>query len=101
MAIYTALDDKGFQFWAAAPVAQAPGKPLGGRLKSGTSPTGRALKFVHRGSYNSMDITYDAIVNHLDDKLLEARDLFIEQYVTDPLTTPEDELVIEIYVPLK
>ena len=100
MAIYTATDETGFQFWAAAPVAQAPNLPQGD-IKVGKSPTGKALKFVHRGSYDSMDATYEAITNYLDDKRLDARDLFIEQYMKDPVTTPEDDLVIEVYVPLK
>jgi effector-binding domain-containing protein len=100
MTIYTATDDTGFQFLAAAPVAQPPELPPGD-IKAGKSPTGKALKFVHRGSYESMDTTYEAITNYLDDKRLDARDLFIEQFMKDPLTTPEDDLVIEVYVPLK
>jgi effector-binding domain-containing protein len=100
MIIYTATDDTGFQFQAAAPVAQAPSLSAGD-VKVGQSPTGKALKFVHRGSYDAMDTTYEAITNYLDDKRLEARDLFIEQYMKDPLTTPEDDLIIEVYVPLK
>jgi effector-binding domain-containing protein len=100
MTIYTATDDTGFQFLAAAPVAQAPELPPGD-IKVGKSPTGKALKFVHRGSYDSMDTTYEAITNYLDEKRLDARDLFIEQFMKDPLTTPEDGLVIEVYVPLK
>jgi effector-binding domain-containing protein len=48
-----------------------------------------------------MDSTYEAITNFLDERKLEARDLFIEYYVTDPLTTKEDDLVIEVYVPVK
>jgi len=100
MIIYTATDDAGFQFQAAAPVAQAPNLSAGD-IKVGKAPTGKALKFVHRGSYDAMDTTYEAITNYLDDKRLEARDLFIEQYMKDPLTTPEDDLVIEVYVPLK
>ena len=48
-----------------------------------------------------MDSTYEAITNFLDEKRLEARDLFVEFYLTDPLTTPEDNLVIEVYVPVK
>ena len=48
-----------------------------------------------------MDTTYEAITNHLDEKRLEARDLFVEFYVTDPVKTPEDNLVIEVYVPIK
>jgi effector-binding domain-containing protein len=101
MTIYTATDDTGFQFQAAVPIAQAPSTPPGGDIMVGKSPTGKALKFVHRGSYDAMDTTYEAITNYLDDKRLEAKDLFVEQYIKDPLTTPEDDLVIEVYVPLK
>jgi effector-binding domain-containing protein len=101
MTIYTATDDTGFQFQAAVPVAQAPASPPQGNVKVGKSPAGAALKFVHRGSYDEMDTTYEAIAHHLDDKKLEAKDLFVEQYMKDPVTTPEDDLVIEIYVPLK
>jgi effector-binding domain-containing protein len=101
MTIYTATDDTGFQFQAAVPVSQAPALPADGDIKVGKSPTGTALKFVHRGSYDAMDTTYEAITNHLDEKKLEAKDLFVEQYLKDPVTTPEDDLVIEVYVPLK
>jgi effector-binding domain-containing protein len=48
-----------------------------------------------------MDTTYDAITNFLDENRLDAKDLFIEQYLTDPVTTPEDKLVVEVYVPVK
>ena len=44
-----------------------------------------------------MDTTYDAITNYLDEKQLEAKGLFVEQYVTDPVTTPEDKLVVEVH----
>lgn len=101
MTIYTATDDTGFEYMAGFPVAEEPKGPLPPELSVGKSPEGRALKFVHRGSYDSMDSTYEAITNHLDEKKLEARELFMEQYVTDPLKTPEDQLVIEVYVPVK
>jgi hypothetical protein len=48
-----------------------------------------------------MDSTYEAITNHLDDKRLEAQDTFVEEYETDPVTTPEDKLVVIVYVPVK
>jgi effector-binding domain-containing protein len=101
MTIYTATDDTGFQFQAAVPVAQAPTLPPDSDIKVGKSPGGMALKFIHRGSYDAMDTTYEAITNYLDEKRLEAKDLFVEQYLKDPVTTPEDDLVIEVYVPLK
>ena len=101
MTIYTASDDAGFEFQAAVPIAETPKDPPKGDLAVGTSPEGRALKFLHRGSYDSLDQAYDAITHYLDERKLEARDLYIEQYNTDLLKTPEDNLVIEVLVPIK
>ncbi|MGY3486304.1 effector-binding domain-containing protein [Bradyrhizobium sp. USDA 4011] len=100
MIVYTSTDDTGFTFIAEIPVDQDV-KNLGNNMSMGNSPDGKALKFVHRGSYDNMDNTYEAITNHLDDKKLEAKDTFIEEYITDPLKTAEDKLVINVYVPLK
>jgi effector-binding domain-containing protein len=100
MIVYTSTDDTGFTYMAEIPVDQEP-KNLTKAMSMGKSPDGKALKFVHRGSYDNMDNTYEAITNHLDDKKLEAKDTFIEEYITDPLTTAEDKLVINVYVPLK
>jgi effector-binding domain-containing protein len=100
MIVYTSTDDTGFTFIAEMPVDQDV-KNLGKSMSMGNSPDGKALKFVHRGSYDNMDNTYEAITNHLDDKKLEAKDTFIEEYMTDPLKTAEDKLVINVYVPLK
>jgi len=101
MTIYTASDDAGFEFQAAVPIAAAPKDPPKGDLAVGTSPEGKALKFMHRGSYDSLDAAYDAITHYLDERKLEARDLYIEQYNTDLLSTPEDNLIIEVLVPIK
>lgn len=100
MIVYTSTDDTGFTFLAEIPVDQEP-KNLAKNMSMGNSPEGKALKFVHRGSYDNMDNTYEAITNHLDDKKLEAKDTFIEEYITDPLKTAEDKLVINVYVPLR
>jgi effector-binding domain-containing protein len=100
MIVYTSTDDAGFTYLAEIPVDQDP-KNLTKAMSMGKSPDGKALKFVHRGSYDNMDNTYEAITNHLDDKKLEAKDTFIEEYITDPLKTTEDKLVINVYVPLK
>ncbi|MGC2640839.1 MAG: GyrI-like domain-containing protein, partial [Pseudolabrys sp.] len=99
--IYTQTDDAGFSFQAALPIEQAPKDPPKGDIAVGQAPSGRALKFVHRGSYDAMDSTYEAITNYLDDKQLEAKDLFIEEYATDPVKTPPDKLVVNVFVPVK
>ena len=101
MTIYTSTDDTGFQYQAAVPIAVPPANPPKGDIAIGQSPAGKVIKFVHRGSYDSMDTTYEAITNYLDTKQLDAQDLFIEEYVTDPLKTPEDQLVINVFVPIK
>jgi effector-binding domain-containing protein len=101
MTIYLATDDTGFTFEAGYPISEEPKDPPKGDITVGMSPDGKALKFVHRGSYDSMESTYDAITNFIEEKQLEARDQLIEQYVTDPLTTPDDKLVIEVLVLVK
>jgi effector-binding domain-containing protein len=101
LTIYTETDDTGFNFEAGVPVAQAPADPPKGDIAVGKAPAGKALKFVHRGSYDAMDSTYEAITNYLDDKRLEAKDLFIEEYVTDPVTTDPEKLVVNVFVPVK
>ncbi len=99
--VYTQTDDTGFSFQAAAPVASAPANPPKGDIAVGSAPGGKALKFVHRGSYDAMDSTYEAITNYLDEKQLEAKDLFIEEYTSDPVKTDPNNLVINVFVPIK
>jgi len=101
MTIYTQTDDSGFNFQAALPITDTPKDPPKGDIGVGKSPAGRAFKFVHRGSYDAMDTTYEAITNFLDEKQLEAKDLFIEEYVSDPSKTAGDKLVVNVYVPVR
>lgn len=101
MTIYKSADDRGFQFWAAVPVDALPANPPQGDIAAGMTPAGRAFRFVHRGSYDAMDTTYEAITNFFDDKNMEAQDTFIEEYETDLRTTPDDQLVVVITVPVK
>ena len=101
MTIFTATDDTGFDYEAAIPIAEAPKNPPHGDIALGQSPEGKALKFIHRGSYDDLDNTYEAITNYLDDKRMEAKDMFIEEYVTDPLTADASKLVVNVYVLVK
>ncbi len=101
MTIFTSTDDTGFEFQAAVPIAEAPKNPPHGDMAVGQSPEGAALKFVHRGSYDDLDNTYEAITNYLDDKKLEAKDMFIEEYVTDPVKSEAGKLIVNVYVLIK
>jgi effector-binding domain-containing protein len=101
MTVFTSTDDTGFEFQAAVPIASPPKNPPHGDLAVGQSPEGTALKFIHRGSYDDLDNTYEAITNYLDDKKLEAKDMFIEEYVTDPVKSDAGKLVVNVYVLIK
>ena len=99
--VYTMTDDEGFEFEAAVPFAGATTEKPQEGFDFSASPAGKALRFTHRGPYDAMDPTYEQIANLLDAKDLEAQDLYVEEYRADPTTTPEDDLVIDIWVPLK
>lgn len=99
--IYTSTDDAGFDFEAAIPFSGATTEKPNVAFELAASPAGKALRFTHRGSYDAMDPTYEQIANLLDAKDLEAQDLYIEEYRSDPRTTSQDDLVIDIYIPLK
>ncbi|HTC03387.1 MAG TPA: GyrI-like domain-containing protein [Xanthobacteraceae bacterium] len=101
MTIFTQTDDTGFQFQAAIPLVEPPKIPPHGDIAVGQSPEGHALKFVHHGSYDELDNTYEAITNYLDEKRLEAKDMFIEQYETDPVTADGKKLTVDVLVLLK
>jgi effector-binding domain-containing protein len=101
MTIYTETDDTGFRFRAAVPVAEAPKDAPKGDIAVGKTPSGKALKFVHRGSYDALDSTYEAITDYLDDQGLDAKDVFIEEYAAGPLQAGDRRLVVNVFVPVK
>jgi effector-binding domain-containing protein len=102
MTIYTDFDDTNFTFQAAVPIAEAPKDPPKGDIAVGQTPTGKALRFAYKGSFHQMEDTiYNAIPEYLDEKQLDPSGTFIEEYQTDPVTTPEDKFDIQIFVLLK
>jgi effector-binding domain-containing protein len=102
LAVFTRTDDKGFHFEAMVPLSKAPeGKPaLGEGLEVGSSPAGKALKFQHRGGYDEIEATYEAIAAYLDEKGLDSKDMIIEEFLTD-LKAGDENLEVDIYVFVK
>ena len=101
MTIYTETNDDGFRFRAAVPVTQAPKNAPKGDIAVGKAPSGKALKFVYRGTYEALDSTYEAITDYLDEKGLDAQDVFVEEYASGPLRPGDGKLVINVFVPVK
>lgn len=100
--VFTKTDDTGFTFEAMVPLGAAPeGKPkLTDGVEIGASPSGKALKFQHRGAYDEIDATYEAIAAYLDEKGLDSKDLIIEEYLSD-FKGDDAEVNVDIYVFLK
>lgn len=103
IAAFIDTDDKGFRYEAMIPlvVAPAPGLTLGEGIQIGTTPVGKAMKFEHRGSYDDIDSTYEAITAYLDEKGLEAQNLFIEEYLSLPKSADDQDMEVDIYVFIK
>ncbi len=104
IAVFTATDDAGFSFSAMVPVDKAPdAKPadMAGDLSFGTTPGGKVMKFQHRSAYDDIDSTYEAITAYLDEKGLEAKNMFAEEYLNRTKTSDDPSLEVDIYVFLK
>jgi effector-binding domain-containing protein len=99
-AAFTATDDFGFKFEAMLTLSAEPQTPpaAGKDFSFGKSPDGKALKFTHSGSYDDIDTTYEAITAYLDEKGLKARNIFVEEYMTDPKNSEDASLEMNIYV---
>ena len=99
IAVFAKTDDDGFQFEAMIPIASMPDpKPAEtGGLRFGTTPSGKALRFPHKGSYDEIDGTYETLTAYLDAKDVVVQDRFIEEYVTDLNDKADEKLDVNIY----
>ncbi len=99
LAVFTKTEDNGFQFEAMIPIEAVPssGPTSGEGLHFGATPSGKALRFKHAGSYDEISGTYDTLIAYFDAKDIAVQDRFIEEYVTDLSDAPEDKLDINIY----
>lgn len=103
LTVFTSTDDAGFKYSAMIPITEAPaGKTeLTSDITLGETPGGKAIRFQHRASYDDIDSTYEAITAYLDEKGLEAKNLFAEDYVKMTKTSDDPTLEVDIYVFLK
>jgi hypothetical protein len=65
------------------PVEQVPTLPAGSEIAVGKAPAGKALMFIHRGSYEALDSTYEAVTDYLDEKKQEGKDLRVNRPVVE------------------
>jgi hypothetical protein len=102
VAVFLFTDDAGFRFRAMQPLTEAPANPtLGAEFAIGKTPSGRAAKFEHRGAYDEIDATYEAITAWLDDRNLLAEDFFVEEWVTEGTSAGDVDVAVDVYVFIK
>ncbi|HMN71210.1 MAG TPA: GyrI-like domain-containing protein [Rhodoblastus sp.] len=103
IAAFDDTDDDAFKFRAMIPLdAPVPASvDLGPDVRTGETPAGRAIKFQHRGAYDDVDSTYEAITAYLDEKGYESQNIFVEEYLNDPKGADDSALEMAIYVFIK
>lgn len=103
MSIYHSFDESGTAFDVAIAVSVADTERVAGHadIKGGATHAGRALKAVHVGPYNKLMESYNQVMAHMEREGLKPSGLSWERYMNDPSSTPEAELVTEIYFPLE
>ena len=96
MTITRAWDESGYAFDAAIPVIPQDVE-LTGKVQAGVSPSGRAVRVIHRGPYEQMMPTYDKLAAYMGAHGLREGPVSWEQYISDPGETPSQDLVTHIY----
>ncbi len=97
--VYLSSDENGFEYEAQLPFSGATQQKPSGNIRLGASHAGKVFIFHHAGTFADMDNTYELIANYLDEKNVEAKDLYLERYRTDLVTSPPESLEIEVIVP--
>jgi effector-binding domain-containing protein len=96
MAITRAWDAEDYQFDAAIPVSTSEVE-LSGNVRLGKSPSGRAVRVVHRGRYDRMAPSYEKLSAYMAAHGLKEGRVSWEHYISDPGQTPAGEIITHIY----
>jgi effector-binding domain-containing protein len=100
VAVFNQTDDMSFKYDAMVPIDRVPDGRLvlTPEIKFAKTPEGKSLRFVHKGSYEEIDATYETITAYLDAKGVTVKDAFIEEYVNDVPDAADPNGEINIFV---
>jgi len=96
MTISRAWDAQDYEFIAAIPVSTRDFE-LSGNVQAGKSPSGRAVRVIHRGVYDRMSPSYEKLAAYMAVHGLKEGRVSWEHYISDPGQTPANELITHIY----
>jgi len=108
-AIYTGYGPEGTRFTVVMPISAEVSRDLAeGPVTVGEVPGGKALRFTHRGPYPNLMQTYERITAWMKTEGMLVTDAdwakympMWEEYLNDPESTPQEDLITHIYVPLR
>ena len=103
LAIANYWDERGYGFDAGMPMSGSPTRGVGpdSPVRMGETYGGQVVRAVHVGPFSGMEATYLKIEAFMAAYQLEENGRSWESYVSDPGSTPEEELVTEVYFPVK
>ena len=96
MAITWAWDKQGFRMDAAIPVERTDVQTEG-KVRWGHSPSGRAVRLIHHGPYESMAPSYEKLAAYMAVHGLVEGKISWEHYISDPIETDPGQLLTYIY----
>lgn len=102
LAVNTAEGADVFIFDVGQPIDALPAAPpVDGPVKVGQTPSGKAVKAVAIGPYGKLGETYGRTLAWMGLRGLEQAGPSWEVYVSDPTSTPPDQLVTHVFYPVK
>ncbi len=103
LAITNYRDDRGWGFDAGIPVSGTPTRGAGpdSPVRMGETYGGRVVRAIHVGPYTDLAKTHAKVEAFVVAHKLEKNGRPWEVFVSDPGNVPQDELVTEVYCPVK
>ena len=98
LAVYHDYSDSGMTMDIGFPVAAAALAKATDPIKVGETPAGKAIKVIHKGSYDGLRDTYGEIEADFKSKGMAMSPVAWEVYLNSPDETPADELITEIFM---
>lgn len=96
MAITRAWDEEKYEFNAAIPIVAANVEPSG-NVQIGKSPSGRAVRVIHKGPYDRMAPSYGKLASYMAAHGLREGRVSWEHYISNPGETAPADIITHIY----
>jgi effector-binding domain-containing protein len=103
LSISESYDEDGYRFTAGIPLAANPDLELAedSPVTVREMPAAKAAFLVHKGPYQNLHASYEALVAYVAAHGYKTSGPSWEEYVSDPGTVPEEELITHIYMPVE